>query len=133
MNFKEKLPFIFKRLLKNFYYMFFDRYRYSSHQNYLLTDEKLKFTHILEGINYLRTAGNNGKDLPQTYFEFVRPLLVNGSIILFDDWYCFKPGTKHLYGEQKAVQEFLEINKDIKPLPWKTYSTFGKSFFVNIL
>ena len=65
--------------------------------------------------------------------KFAQPLLVNGSVILFDDWYCFKPDTKHSYGEQKAVQEFLEINKNIKLLPWKNYSTFGKSFFVNIL
>ena len=70
MNFREKLPFTLKRFLKNIYYMFFDRFRYLSHKTYLFTDEKLKFTHILEGINYLRTAGNNGKDLPQTYFEF---------------------------------------------------------------
>lgn len=246
MNFKEKLPFRLIRFLKNIYYMLFDNYRYLSHKSYLFTDEKLKFTHILEGINYLRTAGNDGKDLPLTYFEFgchsgrtfsaainaakylkmhnceffafdsfkglpetnetedgvfktgdfstskedfikiikkntnlkaenyniidgyysnslteslqakmpkigmlhidvdlysstrellafVKPLLVNGSVILFDDWYCFKPATKHSYGEQKAVQEFLEINKDIKFLQWKTYSTFGKSFFVNIL
>jgi len=245
MNYKEKLPFAFKRFLKNFYYFFIDRFRYLSHKNYIFSDEKLKFTHILEGLNYLRVAGNNGKDLPQTYFEFgchsgrtfssalngakylkmnnceffafdsfkglpetnenndgifktgdfitskkdfikivkkktnlkignyhliegfysssltedlqsrmpkigllhvdvdlysstkdllkfVKPLLVNGSVILFDDWYCFKPNTTDSRGEQKAVQEFLEINKNLKFIPWKTYSTFGQSFFVNI-
>ena len=64
--------------------------------------------------------------------KFVKPLLVNGSVIFFDDWYCFKPGIEHSYGEQKAVHEFLDINKNIKLLPWKTYSTFGQSFFVDI-
>lgn len=246
MNLKKLLSFGLKKFLKNLYYILVNRARFSSHQNYLFTDEKLKFVHILEGMNYLRVAGNNGKDLPQTFFEFgchsgrtfsaavnaakylkmnnceffafdsfkglpetdetqdgvfktgefstskkefikivkkntnieiddfhiiegfyktsltdnlqssmpkigmlhidvdlysstkdllnfVKPLLVNGSVILFDDWYCFKPGTTHNYGEQKAVDEFLEINKSIKFLPWKTYSTFGQSFFVNIL
>lgn len=241
------IPNDLKRFLKNLYYKFVDRFRYSSHKKYLFTDENLKFTHILESINYLRVAGNNGKDLPQTYFEFgchsgrtfsaavnaakyfkmnnceffafdsfqglpkteesqdgvfktgefftsknefikiikkntnmdiderhliegyyetsltndlqskmpkigvlhvdvdlysstrdllkfVKPLLVNGSVILFDDWYCFKPGTKikNSYGEQKAVGEYLDSNKNIKFLPWKAYSTFGQSFFVNI-
>ena len=245
MNYKVKLPIFLKKFLKNIYYFFFDKFRYSSHNNYLFTDEKLKFTHILEGFNYLRVAGNNGKDLPQTYFEFgchsgrtfssainaakylkmdkcrfyafdsfqglpmtdetedgifktgefstskkdfikivkkntnikieddyiiegyyessltedlrlkmpkigmlhidvdlysstkdilkfAKPLLVNGSVVLFDDWYCFKPGIKNSYGEQKSVNEFLDINKNIKLLPWKAYSTFGQSFFVNI-
>lgn len=249
MNYKEKLPAVLKNFLKNIYYIFFDRFLYSSHKNYLFTDEKLKFIHILEGFNYLKVAGNNGKVLPQTYFEFgchsgrtfssainaakylkmdncsfyafdsfkglpktdevqdgffktgqfstskkdfikivkkntnltlqddhiiegyyetsltadlqskmpkigllhvdvdlysstkdllkfVKPLLVNGSLILFDDWYCFVPDIKKSsiggVGEQKAVEEFLEINKNIKLIPWKTYSTFGQSFFVNI-
>ena len=70
MNIKKKIPNKFKSFLRNFYYNFIDRYRYSSHKNFLFTDEKLKFTHILEGLNYLRVAGNNGKDLPQTFFEF---------------------------------------------------------------
>jgi O-methyltransferase len=246
MNYQEKLPFAFKRFLKNVYYAFFDRFRHLSHKNYIFSDEKLKFTHILEGINYMRVAGNNGKDLPLTYFEFgchsgrtfsaainaakylkmhnceffafdsfqglpqtneavdgifktgefstsredfikiikqktkfnendiniiegfyetsltgdlqskmpkigmlhidvdlysstkdilkfAKPLLVNGSLVLFDDWYCFKPSIKNSYGEQKAVNEFLDINKNIKLLPWKAYSTFGQSFFVNII
>jgi hypothetical protein len=64
--------------------------------------------------------------------KFVKPLLVNGSLIFFDDWYCFISNIKSSSGEQKAVKEFLEINKNIKLIPWKTYSTFGQSFFVNI-
>ena len=247
MNLKKILPLGLKRFLKNQYYTFVDRKRFSTHKNYLFTDERLKFVHILESMNYLRVAGNNGKYLPQTFFEFgcysgrtfsaavnaakyfkmknceffafdsfqglpktdesqdgvfktgefftsknefikiikentnmkiddrhliegfyetsltndlqskmpkigvlhvdvdlysstrdllkfVKPLLVNGSVILFDDWYCFKPGTKikNSYGEQKAVGEFLDSNKNMKFLPWKAYSTFGQSFFVKI-
>ena len=212
---------------------------------YKQTDEDHKFIHILESINYLKVAGNHGKTLPATFFEFgchsgrtfstainsskylnlfpfkayafdsfeglpetnekldgyfesgtfctsradfvdivrkktglviaddqiiegyynksltidlrknlpkigvvhidvdlysstkdilkfTKPLLVNGSVILFDDWYCFKPGIKNSYGEHKAVNEFLDINKNVKLLPWKAYSTFGQSFFINI-
>ena len=57
-------------ILKNIYYKFFSRKLYKAHKNYKFSDEKLKFTHILEAINYLRIAGNYGEILPQTFFEF---------------------------------------------------------------
>jgi len=60
--------------------------------------------------------------------RFIKPLLVPGTLLVFDDWFCF-PGGK-LLGERKALTEFLEINSDIKVEEWKAYSTFGKSFFV---
>ena len=60
--------------------------------------------------------------------EFIKPLLVEGSLILFDDWYCFPPSKK--MGEAKAFEEFLRINKNIEVQEWKNYSTFGKSFFI---
>ena len=60
--------------------------------------------------------------------NFISPLLVKGSIILFDDWYCFPPGD--LQGEKKAFSEFCETNSEFKFEPWKAYSTFGQSFFV---
>lgn len=60
--------------------------------------------------------------------NFIKPLLIPGSIILFDDWYCFPPG-KNL-GEQKAFNEFLDINNNFRVQEWKSYSTFGKSFFI---
>ena len=37
---------------------------------YQFTDEHLKFVHLMEAINYLRVAGDSGRVLPQTYFEF---------------------------------------------------------------
>lgn len=208
---------------------------------YHFTDEHLKFVHIMEAINYLRVAGDSGRILPQTFFEFgihsgrtfssainasnylgmsnmkfyafdsfkglpttneedghfeagtfstsrtefleivrkntgvnlpytnviegfycdsltselqnkmpkvgvvhidvdlysstvdvlnfLKPLLLPGSILIFDDWYCF-PGGK-IQGERKALSEFLEKNNDFVVEPWKTYSTFGQSFFVS--
>ena len=59
-----------KNFVKNIYYHAFKRRLLSSYINYMASDENSKFTHILEAVNYLRIAGNNGKSLPQTYFEF---------------------------------------------------------------
>ena len=60
--------------------------------------------------------------------EFITPLLVPGSVILFDDWYCF-PASSDM-GERKAFNEFLEKNINFKVEEWKAYSTFGKSFLI---
>jgi len=63
-------------------------------------------------------------------FEFMKPLLCDGSVVLFDDWYCFPFGTEG--GEGLAMKEFLEKNSDFELIPWKTYSTFGQSFFIKM-
>lgn len=63
--------------------------------------------------------------------KFIKPLLMIGSVLLFDDWYCFSPGTNK--GEARALQEFCDSNPGIKLEAWKNYSTFGKSFFVTNL
>ena len=60
--------------------------------------------------------------------HFIKPLLVPGTLLVFDDWYCFPGGL--LQGERKALTEFLEENNGYEIEPWKPYSTFGKSFFV---
>ena len=59
-----------RNMLKFLYYWMYDRKLYSSYNRYKSADEDNKFIHILEAINYLRVAGDNGKELPQTYFEF---------------------------------------------------------------
>ncbi len=63
--------------------------------------------------------------------EFIRPLLCNGTVLLFDDWYCFPPGKE--MGELRAVNEFTRKYSNFKIQPWKAYSTFGQSFFVTSL
>jgi O-methyltransferase len=60
--------------------------------------------------------------------NFIKPLLVVGTVLVFDDWYCFSPGANK--GELRAVKEFCEENPLFKLEEWKSYSTFGKSFFV---
>ena len=60
--------------------------------------------------------------------RFIKPLLVPGTLLVFDDWHCFPGGV--LQGERKALTEFLEENNDYEVELWKSYSTFGQSFFV---
>ena len=63
--------------------------------------------------------------------EFIRPLMVLGTVLVFDDWYAFPPGANK--GEMRAVKEFSAANPSFQLEEWKTYSTFGKSFFVTRL
>jgi O-methyltransferase len=60
--------------------------------------------------------------------EFIKPLMVVGSVLLFDDWYCFPPGANK--GEMRAFDEFCAVNPSFTVEEWKAYSTFGRSFFV---
>lgn len=43
--------------------------------------------------------------------QFIKPLLQEGTIILFDDWHLFKGNPN--YGEPKAFSEFIKENKDL--------------------
>jgi len=228
-----------KQKLKSLFYLIFDRNLYKAHKSYLFTDEQLKFTHILEAINYIRIA-----ELPNSYFEFgchsartfsaaarsarylkmrdmefyafdsfeglpevvkkddgffktssfstnmtdflrllkknsglvlpksncikgyykdsltsevlselpkagvihidvdlysstvevlrfIKPLMVYGTVLIFDDWYCFPPGESK--GEKRAFEEFCADHPNFKTEVWKNFSTFGKSFFVTSL
>lgn len=61
--------------------------------------------------------------------KFLKPILVNSSVILFDDYYCY-PTSENL-GQKKAIEEFLNDNKNFEFIKWKSYSTFGQSFYFN--
>ena len=63
-----------------------------------------------------------------TVLDFIKKFLVAGTVILFDDWYCFPPGKE--MGERRAFNEFLKKYPEIEVEEWKNYSTFGKSFLV---
>jgi O-methyltransferase len=239
---RKHLPYFAQHLIEKIGLYIFMRKLIDSHHRYRYTDEDIKFTHILEAINYLRVAGVSGRVLPQTFFEFgchsgrtftaaigaaqlfrmknvefyafdsfeglpetnevedgcfqpgsfntsyqnfieivhnktglnvgdfkivkgfysdsltsqvqsampragvvhidvdlysstvdvlafIKPLLVQGTVLLFDDWYCFPGGT--IQGERRALTEFLNANTGYQVEPWKSYSTFGQSFFVS--
>jgi len=61
--------------------------------------------------------------------NFLKPLLVSGTLLIFDDWYCFPPEDLGM-GERRALTEFLKANSEFAVEPWRAYSTFGQSFFV---
>jgi len=63
--------------------------------------------------------------------KYCKDRLVSGSVLLFDDYYCYNPDKPS--GELRALNEFLGANKEFGVIPWKAYSTFGQSFFVKKL
>lgn len=60
--------------------------------------------------------------------DFIAPLLVNGSVVCFDDYYNYKGNPEQ--GEQKALTEFLADHQDVSFISWLNYSPLGKSFIV---
>ncbi len=61
--------------------------------------------------------------------EFVTDLLVDGSILIFDDWHCFH--SRPDKGEQRACKEWLERNAHIRLVPYRDFHWAGASFIVN--
>ena len=72
---------------------------------YIYTDEHLKFVHLLECMNYLKVAGHENK-IHQVYYEF-------GS-----------------HSGRTFFATVNGVNIGFKVEEWKNYSTFGKFFFV---
>ena len=62
--------------------------------------------------------------------SFLTTRVRRGSIIMFDDWFCFKADPNR--GIQLAVSEWLKKNQNIELIPWQSFSSHGKSFFVNL-
>lgn len=66
----------------------------------------------------------------KTTLNLIKPKLVQGSILLFDDWFHFS-GQKNK-GEQKAFYEFIDENKNYVFEEFLRYGTFCKAFIVHI-
>jgi hypothetical protein len=60
--------------------------------------------------------------------DLIKCRLVEGTIIMFDDWYNYKANPNK--GEQKAFNGFLENNPHIKVVEFLRYATFCKAFVV---
>ena len=61
--------------------------------------------------------------------QFLTNRLVDGAVVIFDDWYCFNGGPDH--GEQKACAEWLASNPQIRLVEYQNYHWAGKSFIFN--
>lgn len=62
--------------------------------------------------------------------NFIKDYLVDGAIILFDDWFCFK-GYADL-GEMGAFREWLDRNPGIKAVPFRKFGWHGNSFIIQL-
>ncbi len=62
--------------------------------------------------------------------EFITDLLVDGTILIFDDWFSFKGDPDK--GEQRATREWLNKNPQIKLQDYYQVGSTQKSFIVNL-
>ncbi len=60
--------------------------------------------------------------------EFIRNYLQNGTILIFDDWFCFRGDPNR--GQQRAFREWLAKNKSIQVSEFLRYDWGGNSFIV---
>lgn len=61
---------------------------------------------------------------------FIYPFLQAGTIICFDDFYCFNGNPAR--GEQLAMKEFLQNYKNVEFVEYVNFGWHGKSFIVHI-
>lgn len=66
----------------------------------------------------------------QAVLNFIIPLIQNGTVIIFDDWFTYKAMKNK--GQQKAVKEWLERNKNISLIEHARYGKSQISFIINI-
>lgn len=61
--------------------------------------------------------------------DFITDYIQDGTIIVFDDWFCFK-GDKNK-GEQKAFNEWLKKNPSLEATEFHKFGCMGNSFIIN--
>ena len=62
--------------------------------------------------------------------EFLTPLVHQGSVLVFDDWFCYRGSPDQ--GEQRAVGEWLAKHRQLELIPFRKYAVAGNSFIVNV-
>jgi O-methyltransferase len=62
--------------------------------------------------------------------EFITDYIQDGTVILFDDWFCFRGNINK--GEQKAFYSWLNKNKNIRATEFHRYDWHGMAFILNI-
>lgn len=61
--------------------------------------------------------------------NFITEYIQNGSIIIFDDWFCFRGDPNK--GEQRAFREWLKKNPSIKTTQFYRFGWHGNSFIIH--
>jgi O-methyltransferase len=61
--------------------------------------------------------------------NYITPLIQDGTIILFDDYYCFK-GNEN-FGQRKVFAEWLKKNPNLKATEFRKFWWHGESFIIN--
>lgn len=61
--------------------------------------------------------------------KFIKDYVVDGTIIVFDDWYHFRGNPN--YGEQKAFREWLAENPQFSASEYHKYFWHGNSFIIH--
>lgn len=62
--------------------------------------------------------------------DFITPYLTDGTVLLFDDWYCFKSSPHR--GEQRATSEWLTRHRDVRLIPYLApFEGYGQAFIVH--
>ena len=62
--------------------------------------------------------------------EFMTPLIQDGTVIIFDDWYAFRGNPNR--GEQKAFSEWLEMNPKFEAVEYQKDGTWQNSFIISM-
>ena len=65
----------------------------------------------------------------KTVLEFITPLVVEGTVIIFDDWFNFKANPD--LGERRACGEWLETNPDLKLTPFARWGMSQQAFIIH--
>jgi O-methyltransferase len=65
----------------------------------------------------------------RSVLQFVTPLLVDGSVIIFDDWFQFR-GRSDM-GERRAFSEWCDANPDIRVTEYYKWGPWANSFILN--
>jgi len=60
--------------------------------------------------------------------DFITDYLINGTIIIFDDWFCFKGNPNR--GEQRAFKEWRKRHPEITIIQFRKFGCSGNSFIV---
>lgn len=61
--------------------------------------------------------------------EFITDLLVDGTVIIFDDWFCFRGNPEA--GEMRAFTEWLARHPEFQAVEYQRFNWRGNSFLIH--